>query len=69
MLPKRSMALIVIDAVTAEVVGLQITILVTTVVVELGTVYSVVLDVAAAVRASTLVIVAISYYLSFRLLP
>jgi len=36
----------------------------TTVVVEGGTVYSVVLLVAAAVRASTLVAVAISYYLS-----
>jgi hypothetical protein len=36
----------------------------TTVVVALGTVYSVVLDVAAAVLASTFVAVAISYYLS-----
>jgi hypothetical protein len=36
----------------------------TTVVVEAGTVYSVVLDVAAAVLARTLVDVAISYYLS-----
>jgi len=37
-------------------------ILVTTVVVDAGTVYSVVLDVAAAVLASALVVVAISYY-------
>jgi hypothetical protein len=36
----------------------------TTVVVEAGTVYSVVLDVAAAVLARTFVNVAISYYLS-----
>jgi hypothetical protein len=36
----------------------------TTVVVDEGTVYSVVLDVAAAVLASTFVNVAISYYLS-----
>jgi hypothetical protein len=63
-LPSKSIALIVIDAVTAAVVGLQITIFVTTVVVPAGTVYRVVLDVAAAVRASTLVTVAISYYLS-----
>jgi hypothetical protein len=63
-LPKRSIALIVIDAVTADVVGLQITMLVTTVVVADGTVYRVVLDVAAAVLASTLLTVAISYYLS-----
>jgi hypothetical protein len=37
--------------------------LVTTVVVDAGTVYRVVLDVAAAPLASTLVVVAISYYL------
>jgi hypothetical protein len=36
---------------------------VTTVVVPAGTVYRVVLEVAAAVRASVLVVVAISYYL------
>jgi amino acid permease len=36
---------------------------VTTVVVPAGTVYNVVLDVAAAVRAITFVTVAISYYL------
>lgn len=62
--PSKSIALMVNDAVTAEPVGLQITILVTTVVVAEGTVYRVVLDVAAAVLASTLVVVAISYYLS-----
>jgi hypothetical protein len=56
--------LIVIDAVTADVVGLQITMLVTTAVVAEGTVYRVVLDVAAAVLARALLTVAISYYLS-----
>jgi hypothetical protein len=56
--------LIVIDAVTADVVGLQITMLVTTAVVAEGTVYRVVLDVAAAVLARALLNVAISYYLS-----
>ena len=40
------------------------TMLLTTVVVAEGTVYRVVLDVAAAVRASTLVVVAIVYSLS-----
>jgi hypothetical protein len=64
--PSKSIALIVIDAVTAEPVGLQITMLVTTVVVPAGTVYRVVLDVAAATLARALVTVAISYYLSFR---
>jgi hypothetical protein len=34
-----------------------------------GTVYNVVDEVAAAVLASTLVVVAISYYLSFRVRP
>jgi hypothetical protein len=61
-LPKKSMALIVIDAVTAAVVGLQITMFVTTAVVPEGVVYSVVDVVAAAVRARTFVTVAISYY-------
>jgi hypothetical protein len=56
------MLLIVIDAVTAAVVGLQITILVTTAVLPDGVVYRVVLVVAAAVRARTLLTVAISYY-------
>jgi hypothetical protein len=37
-LPKKSIALIVIDAVTADPVGLQITMLVTTAVVAAGTV-------------------------------
>jgi hypothetical protein len=64
-LPKKSIPLIVIDAVAADAVGLQITIFVTTAVVAEGVVYRVVLDVAAAVLASTLVVVAISYYLSF----
>ncbi len=62
-LPSRSMLLIVIDAVTAAVVGLQITMLVTTAVLPDGVVYRVVLVVAAAVRASTLLTVAISYYI------
>jgi len=64
-LPKKSTLLIVIDAVTAAVVGLQITMLVTTAVLPDGVVYRVVLVVAAAVRASTLLTVAISYYLPF----
>jgi len=37
----------------------------TVIVVVVGTVYRVVLDVGAALRASTAVVVAISYYLSF----
>jgi hypothetical protein len=68
-LPIKSMLLIVIEAVAAAVVGLQITILVTTAVVPDGVVYSVVDVVAAAVRARTFVTVAISYYLSFRIRP
>ena len=63
-LPSRSIALRVSDAVTADPVGLQITMLLTTVVVAEGTVYRVVLVVAAAVRASALVTVAIAYSLS-----
>jgi hypothetical protein len=63
-LPSRSISFNNNDAVTPDVVGLQITIFDTTVVVADGTVYSVVLDVAAAVLASTFVAVAISYYLS-----
>jgi hypothetical protein len=51
--------------VAAEVALLHTAILVTTVVVEDGTVYRVVLDVAAAVLASALDVVAISYYLPF----
>lgn len=62
--PSKSMSLSSIDAVIPEVVGLQITMLVITAVVPAGVVYTVVLVVAAAVRASTLVTVAISYYLS-----
>lgn len=54
-----------IVAVTADVVVLVIPMLVTIVVVADGTVYSVVLDVAADVRASTLDVVAISYYIPF----
>jgi hypothetical protein len=60
-LPSKSMLLIVIDAVTAAVVGLQITMLVTTAVLPDGVVYRVVLVVAAAVRARTLLTTAISY--------
>lgn len=56
----------VIVAVTDDVVGFDITILDTTVVVADGTVYKVALDVAAAVRASTLVVVGIDLYLSYR---
>jgi hypothetical protein len=52
--------------VAADAAVFVTTILVTTVVVDAGTVYSVPLDVAAAALASTLVVVAISYYLSFR---
>ena len=48
---------------------LVITILVTTVVVAEGTVYSVPDDVANAPRPNALVVVAISYYLSFRVRP
>ena len=60
-LPSKSMLLIVIDAVTAAVVGLQMTMFVTTAVLPDGVVYSVVLAVAAAVLASTFDITAISY--------
>ena len=60
-LPSKSMLLIVIDAVTAAVVGLQITMFVTTAVLPAGVVYRVVLAVAAAVLASTFDITAISY--------
>ena len=63
-LPNMSMLLIVIDAVTAAVVGLQMTMFVTTAVLPAGVVYRVVDVVAAAVRARTLLTVAISYYLS-----
>lgn len=57
---------IAIVAVDAEVAALANTMFDTTVIVDVvGTVYSVVLDVAAAVLDSALVIVAISYYLSF----
>lgn len=58
------MLLRAIDAVTADVVGLHITMLVTTAVVPDGVVYRVVDVVAAAVRARTFDTVAISYYLS-----
>ena len=54
-----------IVAVEADVAALANTMFDTTViVVVVGTVYRVVLDVAAAVRAIALVVVAISYYLS-----
>jgi hypothetical protein len=57
-----SMAIVAVDA---EVAVLAKTMFETTVMVdELGTVYRVVLDVAAAVLARALVVVAISYYLS-----
>ena len=62
--PSRSISLSKIDAVVAEPVGLQTTMLVITVVVDDGVVYRVVVDVDADVRDSTLVVVAISYYLS-----
>jgi hypothetical protein len=65
MLPKKSMLLIVIDAVAAAADGLQITMFVTTAVVPAGAVYRVVLVTAAAPRNRALVVVAISYYLSF----
>jgi hypothetical protein len=56
---------IAIVAVDAEVAALANTMLDTTVIVDvLGTVYRVVLDVAAAVLARAWVNVAISYYLS-----
>ena len=60
-LPSKSMLLIVIDAVTAEPVGLQMTMFVTTAVLPDGVVYRVVDVVAAAVLASTFDITAISY--------
>lgn len=60
-LPSRSMSLSSSDAVTAAVVGLQITTLVTTAVTVDGVVYRVVDVVAAAVRAKTLETTAISY--------
>jgi hypothetical protein len=62
--PSKSISLSNNDAVIAAVVGLQIIMLLITVVVEDGTVYSVALDVAAAVLASTLVVVGIVYSLS-----
>jgi hypothetical protein len=49
--------------VAADAAVLVTTMLVTTVVVDAGTVYSVALDVANALRASALLTVAISYYL------
>jgi hypothetical protein len=52
--------------VAADAAELVTTILLITVVVDAGTVYSVVDDVAKAPRASALVVVAISYYLSIR---
>jgi trans-aconitate methyltransferase len=61
-----TMLSIAIVAVAAAVAELANTMFETTVIVDvLGTVYRVVLDVAAAVLASTWVNVAISYYLSF----
>lgn len=60
-LPSKSMLLIVIDAVTAAVVGLQMMMFVTTAVLPAGVVYRVVDVVAAAVRARTLLTTAISY--------
>ena len=62
--PSRSISLSKIDAVVAEPVGLQTTMLVITVVVDDGVVYRVVVDVDAAVRDSTLVVVGIVYSLS-----
>jgi len=60
-LPNKSTLSIVIDAVTAAVVGFAITIFVTTAVLPAGVVYRVVDVVAAAVRARTFEITAISY--------
>jgi hypothetical protein len=55
---------IAIVAVDAEVAALANTMFDTTVMVDVfGTVYSVALDVGAALRASAVVVVAISYYL------
>jgi hypothetical protein len=62
--PSRSISLSKTDAVVADPVGLQITILVITVVVDDGVVYRVVVDVDAAVLERTLLVVAINYYLS-----
>lgn len=62
-LPNKSVPFSNIDAVTAEAVGLHITMFVTTAVVAAGVVYSVAVEVDAAVLASTLDVVAISYYL------
>ena len=59
-LPNKSIELIVIEAVTDEDVGLHIAMFVNTAVVPAGVVYSVVLDVDAAVLASTLDVTAIS---------
>ena len=57
-----SIAMVAVDA---EVAALDNTMFDTTVMVDVvGTVYRVVLDVGAALRASTAVVVAISYYLS-----
>jgi hypothetical protein len=58
----RSIASSVIVNVAAVAAELVTTMLVTTVVVDAGTVYRVVLDVAAAPLKSALVNVAISYY-------
>jgi hypothetical protein len=57
----ESTVIVNVAAVAAELVT---TMLLITVVVDAGTVYSVVLDVAAAVLARAFVNVAISYYLS-----
>ena len=61
-----SKVIVNVAAVAAELVT---TMLVITAVVDAGTVYRVALDVAAAVLARALVVVAISYYLSFRVRP
>lgn len=59
-LPSKSTSLSKIDAVIADAVGLQIAMFVSTAVLPAGVVQSVVLDVAAAVRASALDTTAIS---------
>ena len=59
--PRISISLRSNEAVTADAVGLQIATFVTTAVVAAGVVYRVVVLVAAAVRARTLDVTAISY--------
>jgi hypothetical protein len=57
-----SIAIVAVDAEVAELANTMFD--TTVIVVVVGTVYRVVLDVGAALRASAVVVVAISYYLS-----